>query len=209
MTMDDEVQTRRNITLKSVERNARQLLSDAELLFDHGRYGRAAALGVLAVEEVGKYYLLKWNRRKPEKATRHHASKQRTVATFSLAEAQYDAMERALAAMGLQLTSCDDPLTPGQQEWVDAHGGDDKIFEALKNNKAFMNKMASAVQEVAQQGLVREALDRTLSKRKEIGFYVDLSEAHEILADPNDVQKGHAEESISFAKSVIARIIGS
>jgi AbiV family abortive infection protein len=72
MTMDDEVQTRRNITLKSVERNARQLLSDAELLFDHGRYGRAAALGVLAVEEVGKYYLLKWNRQKPEKATRHH-----------------------------------------------------------------------------------------------------------------------------------------
>jgi hypothetical protein len=41
-------------------------------------------------------------------------------------------MERALAAMGLQLTSCDDPLTPAQQEWVDAHGGDDKIFEALK-----------------------------------------------------------------------------
>jgi hypothetical protein len=72
-----------------------------------------------------------------------------------------------------------------------------------------MNKMASAVQEVAQQGLVREALDGTLSKRKEIGLYVDLSEAHEILADPNDVQKGHAGESISFAKSAIARIIGS
>jgi hypothetical protein len=118
-------------------------------------------------------------------------------------------MERALAAMGLQLTSCDEPRTPAQQKWVDAQGGDDKIFEALKNNKAFMNKMASAVQEVAQQGLVREALDGTLSKRKEIGFYVDLSEAHEILADPNDVQKGHAEESISFAKSAIARIIGS
>jgi len=50
-----------------------------------------------------------------------------------------------------------------------------------------MNKMASAVQEVAEQGLVREALDGTLSKEKKFGFYVDLSEAHEILADPNDV----------------------
>jgi AbiV family abortive infection protein len=204
-SVNDEIQTSAlNIALKSVERNARQLVSDAELLFDHGRYGRAAALGVLAVEEVGKYYLLKWNRPKPEKVARHHVSKQRTVATFSLAEAQYDAMERALNAMGLQLRGCSEPLTPAEQEWVDAHGGDDKIFETLKNNKAFMNKMASAVYEVAQQGLVREALDGTLSKRKELGY-----DAHEILADPNDVQKEHAEESILFAKSAIARIIGS
>jgi len=65
--MNDEIQTSaRNIALKSVERNARQLLSDAELLFDHGRYGRATALGVLAVEEVGKYYLLKWDKSKPK-----------------------------------------------------------------------------------------------------------------------------------------------
>jgi AbiV family abortive infection protein len=207
---NDEIETSaRSIALKSVKRNALQLVSDAELLFDYGRYARAAALAVLAVEEAGKYYLLKWNRPKPERATRHHVSKQRTVATFSLAEAQYDAMERALNAMGLQLTSCDEPRTPAQQKWVDAQGGDDKIFEALKNNKAFMNKMASAVYEVAQQGLVREALNGTLSKRKELGFYVDLSEAHEILADPNDVQKKDAQESISFAKSAIARIIGS
>jgi len=62
---------------------------------------------------------------------------------------------------------------------------------------------------VAQQGLVREALNGTLSKRKELGFYVDLSEAHEIVADPNDVPKEEAQESISFAKSAITRIIGS
>jgi hypothetical protein len=37
LIMNDEVQmSARNIALKSVERNARQLLSDAELLFDHG-----------------------------------------------------------------------------------------------------------------------------------------------------------------------------
>jgi AbiV family abortive infection protein len=201
--------TSRIAALKSVERNARQFLSDAELLFDHGRYGRAAALGVLAVEEVGKYYLLKWDRPKPEKATRHHVSKQRTVVTFSLAEAQYDAVVCALNAMGLQLKDRSVPLTPAEQEWLDAHGGDDKVFEGLKNNEAFMNKMASAVHEAAGQGLVREALSGTLSKRKELGFYVDLSDAHEVLADPNDVQKEQAEESISFARSAIGRIIGN
>jgi AbiV family abortive infection protein len=196
------------IALKAVERNARQLLADSELLFDHGRYGRAAALGVLAVEEVGKYYLLKWNREKSEKTKRHHASKQRTVATFSLAEAQYDAMVDALAEMGLQVQDRSDPLTPAQQAWLNAHGGDNKVFEGLKNNRAFMNRMARAVQETAQQGLVREALNGTLSKRKEFGLYVDLSDTHEVLADPNDVQKEQARESILFARSAIARIIG-
>jgi AbiV family abortive infection protein len=62
----DEIQTRRNVALRSVERNARQLLLDAELLFDHGRYGRAAALAILSIEEVGKFYLLKWSRTETE-----------------------------------------------------------------------------------------------------------------------------------------------
>jgi hypothetical protein len=43
-----------------------------------------------------------------------------------------------------------------------------------------MDKMASAVYEVAQQGLVQKAL--------------------KILADPNDLRKEQAEEHISFAR---------
>lgn len=34
--------------------NARSLLDDAQLLFDHGRWARALALAVLAEEEAGK-----------------------------------------------------------------------------------------------------------------------------------------------------------
>jgi AbiV family abortive infection protein len=41
--------------LMSIAENARALLADAELLCEHGRYARAAALAVLAVEEVGKF----------------------------------------------------------------------------------------------------------------------------------------------------------
>jgi AbiV family abortive infection protein len=124
-----------SIALKAIERNARQLVADAELLFDYGRYSRAAAFGVLAVEEVGKYYLLKWNRVKFGKATRHHASKQRTVAAFSLAEAQYDAMLDALSEMGLQVQDPSEPLNPAQQAWLDFNGSDDKVFEDLKNKQ--------------------------------------------------------------------------
>jgi len=55
-------------SLTSIAKNARSLLSDAELLFDHGRYARATALAVLAVEEVGKCLLLERNTAEAEQA---------------------------------------------------------------------------------------------------------------------------------------------
>jgi hypothetical protein len=61
---------------------------------------------------------------------RDHEAKQRTAATFNLAEAQYDALECALDAMGLQLKLLAD-LTAADHKWLDAHGGRDKIFETL------------------------------------------------------------------------------
>ncbi len=39
----------------AARRNAAGLLQDARLLYDHGRYARAHALGVLGLEELGKY----------------------------------------------------------------------------------------------------------------------------------------------------------
>jgi hypothetical protein len=57
--------------------------------------------------------------------------------------------------------------------------------------------------------MVQKALNGTLSGIKELGFYVDLSEAHEIITDPNDVRKEQAEDIISFASYAISRIIGS
>jgi len=56
--------------------------------------------------------------------------------------------------------------------------------------------------------MVQKALNGTLSGIKELGFYVDLSEAHEIISDPNDVRKEQAEDIISFANLQL-RIIGS
>ena len=40
-----------------VHQNAANLLSDAEVLYGQGRYGRAMALAILAIEECGKYHL--------------------------------------------------------------------------------------------------------------------------------------------------------
>ncbi len=39
-------------------RNAQELYDEAEILFQHGRFARAASLAVLSIEEVGKVFLL-------------------------------------------------------------------------------------------------------------------------------------------------------
>jgi len=192
-TMNDEIQTSaRNIALKSVERNARQLLSDAELLFDHGRYGRATALGVLAVEEMGKYYLLKLDKSKPKNGSRYHRLKQRTVATFNLAEATLDVMERELHSMGLQIRH-NSEFSATELESLKASGRL-RSPESLKDIEGFMDKMVITLKKTAEHPMVQKALNGTLSGIKELGFYVDLSEAHEIITDPNDVRKEQAED---------------
>ncbi len=38
--------------------NAKDLLEDARLLFENGRYSRAAALSIIAIEEIAKWFLV-------------------------------------------------------------------------------------------------------------------------------------------------------
>jgi AbiV family abortive infection protein len=107
--------------LTSIAQNVRSL-ADAELLCEHGRYARAAALAVLAVEEVGKFYLLKWNKAEAQ-AMRCHPPKQRTVAFFVMAEAAFDAYERTLNSLGLDWTAIEDVTPAGQNGSTAKVGG--------------------------------------------------------------------------------------
>jgi AbiV family abortive infection protein len=161
-------------SLTSIAKNARSLLSDAELLFDHGRYARAAALAVLAVEEVGKFYLLKWNKVEAQQAMRYHPPKQRIVAFSVMAEAAFDAYERTLHSLGLDWKAIED-VTLAEQKWLDSQGGWDKFSERLKSDTPIIDNMAKAFNDVSQYGLVRETLAGTLSTWKERGLYVDVS----------------------------------
>ena len=72
--------------LIAIARNAAALLNDAEFLFEHGRYARAAALAVLAGEEAGKFWLVKFDPAWQQKFHLHPA-KLSTTARFQLAEA--------------------------------------------------------------------------------------------------------------------------
>lgn len=45
--------------INAIVSNAHSLIDDAELLYEHGRYERAAALSILAVEEAGKVSIIR------------------------------------------------------------------------------------------------------------------------------------------------------
>jgi hypothetical protein len=134
--------------LMAIAQNARALLADAELLCEHGRYARAAALAVLAVEEVGKFYLLKWNRAEAQQAMRYHPPKQRVVADVVVMEAAFDAYERTLHSMGLDWTPIED-VTPAGQKWIDNQGGWDKVCERLKSDTPILENECGQIGQVA------------------------------------------------------------
>jgi AbiV family abortive infection protein len=45
--------------INAIKSNAHSLINDAELLFEHGRFERATALSILAVEEAGKVSIIR------------------------------------------------------------------------------------------------------------------------------------------------------
>ncbi len=97
--------TTQQSALEAVAENAKRLLADAELLRKANRHPSAVALAVLAVEEAGKYFLLKWafeDAELPDRGrVRSHPEKQITLGTFYLAEAVVDAVGTFLESKGL------------------------------------------------------------------------------------------------------------
>jgi len=95
--------------LTAIARNARRLLSDAELLLGGGRFPTAAALAILALEEAGKFFIIRWSDetdsaqpspKRPAQAQWHQA-KQQVVGTFDLAEAAVSTVQNFVRDAGL------------------------------------------------------------------------------------------------------------
>ena len=121
-------------SLASIAKNARSLLSDAELLLDHGRYARTAALAVLAIEEVGKFYLLKWDRTEAKQAMRYHPPKQRIVADVVAADSGLSMRMSARFIQWVWIGELIEDVTPAEQKWMDSQGGWDNFAQKLKSD---------------------------------------------------------------------------
>jgi AbiV family abortive infection protein len=185
-------------TARRVRQNAEALLADAELLFEHGRYARAAAMAVLALEELGKTSLL--GMQAVGKAVRHHSAKQRMVATSEIIRAGLNRFNRELEALGFGIRHISE-LTPAQKKFVD-DGGPRNIAE----HPELKARSMESSEEMAARPHIRRAFNGEFSRTKEAGFYVDVSTDGMILSEPSQVTKEDAAECISFAREVFSGI---
>ncbi len=101
--------------LLAIAANAQALLADAQLLFDQGRHPRAAALAVLAGEEAGKFWLVKWKPEGWKKKFYEHRDELAVGAAF-----QHDEGEGLVRSStgGMQATYINAPSNPEWDQWV-------------------------------------------------------------------------------------------
>jgi AbiV family abortive infection protein len=104
--------------------NARRLVADARLLSDHDRQGSAFALALIALEEIGKITLRRWESIKPIIAKRktQHLRKQCAVGSLLIAaqmsaplndpDRSQDALRRLVA------TAVTAGLTSAESDWM-------------------------------------------------------------------------------------------
>src|SRR4051794_26442753 len=97
----------KNSSLVYVASNARRLLRDAELIFKAGSHQTALSLAILAIEEVGKYFQIRWGEGDtqrfgeiPARGPKAHRSKQWTVGSFYAAEASIAAVKEFVRKIG-------------------------------------------------------------------------------------------------------------
>jgi len=101
--------------LLAIARNAIALLDDAEFLFQNGRYPRATALAVLAGEEAGKFWLMKWKPTGWESHFYQHGPKLAVTAAFHQAEAAGVLMGSTGDLVETYRTA---PSAPDHEQWA-------------------------------------------------------------------------------------------
>jgi AbiV family abortive infection protein len=176
-----------------VASNARRLLADAELLFEHGRHPTAASLAILAMEEVGKVFqilsasqtikkLFDFLRNKGHVSK--HVMKQNFVTSMSMAEVILHAWQELLSQRGL----LGDPETMRAGIQTLRKEEPEKWIKFYVKDKNFQKN--------------RQASSGELDLFKQKGFYVDIKD-RKILSTPNDMTLNEAEQWIEYARQAV------
>ena len=185
--------------------NARRLLADAELVFKEGSHQTALSLAILAIEEVGKFFQLKWEDDggkplppSPMRGPKAHRSKQATVGSFYAAEASIEAVKEFVRKIGFP----DDDQTV--QHFLTAiHLPDEKAQQAHEKVVAFIaermaNDEKSRLMRFAQRGLI--------DRLKQQGLYVDIDRDGKVVSSPTSITRGVALEWLDHARQAVARL---
>lgn len=121
------------VALIAIAKNAVALSSDAKVLFEHGSFPRAAALAVLAGEEAGKFWLVKWKPSDWEMKVSRHPHKLAVGAAFHQSEA---AGVIPTSTGGMCDTYMAAPSNPEYEQWEERARAFGPIKEAVLSRRS-------------------------------------------------------------------------
>jgi AbiV family abortive infection protein len=188
-------------SLETILQNARRLLDDARLLYDNERFASATALAILAMEETGKYFIVKRASEKDSvaKDLNNHIEKQIHFASYPFVETILIEFFKRLGfvpKLGAQMPE-------QQRQWMNSESGQTFLKKFL-DNKDFMDSFVQGVLDTDNGSFMARAERKELNKLKQRCMYVDLDETSQVLADPADI----TQETANFFLRLAHRIIG-
>ena len=191
--------------LIAVARNAHRLLQDAQVLAEAGRYPAALSLSILALEEVGKYFILKWPERSKAEANprplRSHREKQATATVFPMAKASMDVLKEVSTEFGL----AGDEAAVEQFRAVYRHLKSDPCYQNLVDaiDANLLDRLTKAIE--GSSGLHKKALSGALDTLKQQGFYVDVRSGA-VISDPASLTEADAAFWLTCAAQAVGRL---
>jgi AbiV family abortive infection protein len=173
--------------LSDILSNAIGLLEDAKLLYQHGRYARALTLAVLSMEEVGKFYIIKWHKKDHLSLVRKHKEKQRINAAIDMANFVLDEVNTALGEIGFCLIS-EDKMSDRQKSWVFSEKGQ-KFHEEFLQSQETINRVAEAIRQSVSGGILRDLHHGQVDVIKQKSLYVDLDPDGKVITTPQVISQ--------------------
>jgi AbiV family abortive infection protein len=196
--------------LEAIAHNAQRLMEDADLLFSAGRFATATAIAIIAIEEAGKHYLLKWNSehemtdllRPAHKGRKAHQEKQAVLGSFYLAEVAVETMRQYLRKIGFE--GDDNSL----QQFSNAlhYFRDDPEYgrKAALVEEKVVNLVAKKMAESENREFTQNAMQGNIQETKHCGLYVDLDASGEVTRGPSQIQKEDARKWLEHANRAVA-----
>ncbi len=189
--------------------NCRRLLSDAQVMLDHGSAGAAVALAILAFEEVGKGHYVELEASKPKMTPSWHQARQ-VLASFVL-------MASVLQKYGIERPE----FPPELQAMLDESRAGakllsefvarpipelarDKVIELNKGALDQLDNDAVTIFRIELRWAKKDiaAASGEAERQRQRGIYVDFN-GDTVSSDPSDVSKRDAVYWINVAQRAL------
>ena len=152
--------------LQAIKSNAKSLISDAELLFKDERWARATSLAILAIEEVGKYYMLCTKKATSTNTYREHFSKQELAARMFRVGVMVVALKSFLKERGFTLKHIS-TFSDIEKKWYESEQAN-LIIKKLKKEAA--ESIPKRLEKSEEADFIHSVTNKLLLNQKNAGF---------------------------------------